>query len=41
MYCYEFVNIVNRICIYELFLYYNIADALEIFIFSEKSRDFS
>ena len=40
-YCYEFVNIVNKICIYCLFLNYNISDARGIFIFGEKSRDFS
>ena len=40
-YCYEFVNIVCKICIYYLFLNYNISDAREIFIFGEKARDFS
>ena len=40
-YWYEFVNIVCKICIYYLFLNYNISDAREIFIFCEKSRDFS
>ena len=39
--CYEFVNIVTKICIYYSFLNYNISDAREIFIFGEKSRDFS
>ena len=38
---YKFVNIVCKICIYYLFLNYNISDAREIFIFGEKSRDFS
>ena len=41
LYCYEFVNIVTKICIYYLFLNYNISDARGIFIFGEKSRDFS
>ena len=40
-YCYEFVNIVCKICIYYLFLNYNISDAREIFIFGEKARDLS
>ena len=40
-YCYEFVNIVCKICIYYLLLNYNISDAREIFIFGEKARDFS
>ena len=40
-YCYEFVNIVCKICIYYLFLNYNISDAREKFIFGEKARDFS
>ena len=40
-YYYEFVNIVCKIYIYYLFLYYNISDAREIFIFGEKSRDLS
>ena len=41
IYYYEFVNIVCKICIYYLFLNYNISDAREIFIFGEKARDFS
>ena len=41
VYCYEFVNIACKICIYYLFLNYNISDAREIFIFGEKSRDLS
>ena len=41
IYCYEFVNIVCKICIYYLFLNYNISDAREIFIFGEKARDLS
>ena len=40
-YCYEFVNIVTKICISYLILNYNISDAREIFIFGEKARDFS
>ena len=40
-YCYEFVNIVTKTCIHYLFLNYNISDAREIFIFGEKSRDFT
>ena len=36
IYCYEFVNIACKICMYYLFLYYNISDKLEIFIFGEK-----
>ena len=39
-YCYEFVNIVCKICIFYLFLNYNISDAREILIFGEKARDF-
>ena len=35
IYCYEFVNIECKICICYLFLYCNISDALEIFIFGE------
>ena len=41
IYCNEFVNIVCKICIYYLFLNYNISDARETFIFGEKSRDLS
>ena len=33
VYYYEFVSIVCKICIYYLSLYYNISDALKIFIF--------
>ena len=40
-YCYEFVNIVTKICMYCLFFNYNISDAREIFIFNEKLCDFS
>ena len=40
-YSYGFVNIGTKICIFYLFLNYNISDAREIFIFGEKSRDFS
>ena len=39
-YCHEFVNIVCTICI-NLFLYYNISDALKIFSSGEKSCEFN
>ena len=39
--CHDFVNIVRTICIDYLFLYYNISDALKIFISGEKLREFS
>ena len=38
-YCQEFVNIVSTICIYYLFLYYNISDALKIFTSGENLRE--